>query len=250
MKKLIFAVALACTLNATHAQKIYAWMDAGAKVGYGLSGLINSNLFKDRDYEHHISTGLGYGAKLGLFFGLYNGITADFLISNYNQEFDYNRDGKNYITNTKWKTFDISLLYRSQKDGLYVEIGPQYSILNKVEHADNFPGAATGDQSNNYVKNYWAAVFGVGGYVFNYETFTTMLGIRLGYGLNDMVTAEGKALGYPAPSQHFPPSSTDRPFAKDKSTNPAWVQLVLEANFALGYYGRTSCSKRATLFSF
>jgi len=240
MKKGILLILLFCCAYMVKAQKVYAWMVVGVKAGYGLTGLLNTNLFDDRDYEHHISTGFTYGAKVGLYFGLYNGITADFMLSSNNQEFDYNRLGSSFIHNINWKNFDIAVLYRMQKDGLYVELGPQFSILQKVKNDD--PNDERTDVTNFYNKNYISGVFGVGGYIFNYEQFTTMLGIRLGYGFGEMVTDEGKNLGFPTPSRVLQ--------SEPKSTNAAYVQLVLEANFALGYYGRSSCSKRSTLFSF
>ena len=239
MKKyFLLLIALAC-LNQIQAQKVYAWMDVGLKGGFGLTGMLNKNLFDDRDYEHHLTAGNTFGGKLGLFFGLFNGITLDAMYSSSNQKFDYLKLNKTYDHNINWKTIDLALLYRMQKDGVYVELGPQYSLIQKVTNSDpNDPNTTTTDF---YEKNYLSGVFGVGGYLFNVETFTTMLGIRLGYGFGDMINAKGKAAHYPTPNIAT---------YVDKPTNAAWVQLVLEANFALGYYGRTSCSKRATLFRF
>jgi hypothetical protein len=235
---LLFFSASVCTMNA---QKVYAWMDAGVKFGYGLTGMLNSNLFDDKAYEHHLTTGYSFGGKLGLFFGLYDGITFDFLLSTNNQDFDYLRGGKEYLHDITWKNLDLAVLYRMQKDGLYLEIGPMISFVNKVEQNDQFAPQIT-DVKEFYSKNYISGIFGIGGYIFNYEQFTTMLGLRLGYGFTDMINDEGKKLLYPTPSQEKPYSS--------KSTNAAFVQLSLEFNFALGYYGRSACSKRASLFKF
>ena len=244
MKKLVlvlFTIAIAQSLNA---QKIYAWWDAGAKVGYGLGGFYNANLTKDDNYSYHLNSSLGLGAKFGMYFGLRNGITFDFIYSKYKQEFDYaitgNAENQHVI---KWNTYDLALLYRNQSNGAYVELGPMYSIVNSVTNSDNNDGGQNIDVANNYNKNYWSAVFGAGGYIAGNDVFTLMLGLRLGYGLTDMVSDQGKAANYPTPKQ----TSGE---ASKSSTNAAFVQLVMEANFALGYYGKTSCSKRAHLFSF
>lgn len=117
MKNIFLIFIFLWTISATNAQKVYAWMDAGVKVGYGLTGMINSNLFDDKLYEHHLSTGAGIGAKLGLYIGLYNGITVDFMLSNSKQKFDFLRDAKTYYHTIKWKTYDLALLYRNQKMG-------------------------------------------------------------------------------------------------------------------------------------
>ncbi|MFZ1257791.1 MAG: hypothetical protein WAR77_15635, partial [Saprospiraceae bacterium] len=149
-----------------------------------------------------------------------------------------------YIHDINWKNYDIAVLYRMQKDGIYVELGPQFSILNKVTEKNEFnPGEK--DVKDFYAKNYISGIFGIGGYILNYENFTTMLGIRLGYGFTDMIGDKGKEAPY------YPnPLAEAQPYASYKSTNAAFVQLNLEFNFALGYYGKSSCSKRATLFSF
>ncbi len=244
MKKiLLFAV---CSLIATisYSQKVYAWWDVGAKLGYGLTGMLNNNLFDDRDYEHRLTTGLSYGAKAGMYFGLFNGITVDAMFSSNKQKFDYNfSDGKNYLHNVNWKNLDIAVLYRNQRDGVYIELGPQISLIQKVTNEDLNPNSLfiKSNVTEYYNKNYLSAIFGVGGYIFNSGTFTTMLGFRVGYGFGEMVNDAGKVLHIPTPNEIA---------YKEKPTTAAFAQIVLEANFALGYYGKTSCSKRATLFSF
>ncbi|MBK7360140.1 MAG: hypothetical protein IPI96_12990 [Saprospiraceae bacterium] len=89
MKNIFLSIIFLMILTNLKAQKVYAWMDAGVKVGYGLTGMVNSNLFDDKLYEHHLTTGAGIGAKLGLYIGLYNGITVDFMLSNSKQKFDF-----------------------------------------------------------------------------------------------------------------------------------------------------------------
>lgn len=244
MKKILILVSLISIATLSEAQKVYAWWDVGAKVGYGLTGMLNNNLFDDRDYEHRLTSGVSYGAKAGMYFGLFNGITVDAMFSTNKQKFDYNyTDGKNYLHDVKWKNLDIAVLYRNQRDGVYIELGPQISLIQKVTSDDQNPLRVfrESDVTKYYNKNYLSAIFGVGGYLFNTETFTTMLGLRIGYGFGEMINADGKVLHLPTPSEVA---------FKDKATTAAFAQLVLEANFALGYYGKSSCSKRATLFSF
>lgn len=241
MQKIIFLFLFCLSMSLTNAQKVTAWMDAGVKVGYGLTGMLNSNLIDDKNYEHHLTTGTAYGAKLGFFIGLYDGITVDFLISNNNQKFDFNLGTNNFIHEIKWKNYDLAVLYRMQKDGLYLEIGPQISFINKV--TEIYPPEGEIDVKKYYAKNYFSGVFGIGGYLFTAENFTTMLGLRLGYGFTDMINDLGKESKYPTPKAS--PS-----YATYKKTNPVFAQLSLEFNFALGYYGRSACSKRSSLFSF
>lgn len=235
---LLFA---ACMVFHAQSQKVYAWWDAGVRVGYGLTGMLNSNILDDNNYDYKLQTGYSLGGKFGMFFGLYNGVTLEASLGSYNQDFEFIRGGNSFNHEINWKTLDLALLYRNQRNGVYVELGPMLSLINKVNQKDGFAPEKT-DVKDSYEKKYISGVFGVGGYIFNYENFTTMLGFRLGYGFTDMVNDAGRAA-------HFPnPSSSSQPYASEKSTNPVFVQMNLEFNFALGYYGKSSCSKRASLF--
>jgi hypothetical protein len=247
MRKIIFLLFCSMSVSFVNAQKVYAWMDAGVKLGWGLTGMLNSNLFDDKNYEHHLTTGTSVGGKIGLFIGLYNGVTFDLMLSDNNQKFDFNdAQGVNRIHTIEWKNLDLAVLYRMQKDGVYLEIGPQFSFVNKVNQTN--PLDPLDDVTKFYSKHYISGVFGIGGYLFNYENFTTMLGLRMGYGLTDMINDEGKKITPPYLNAYPTPTEV-KPYSPAK-TSAAWVQLNLEFNFALGFYGKSSCSKRATFFHF
>ncbi|MFN8279133.1 MAG: hypothetical protein U0V49_02515 [Saprospiraceae bacterium] len=241
MKKLLLIALCVAGLQSLQAQKVYAWWDAGVKASYGLTGFLNSKLINDKNYSYHLNSGGAVGAKFGMYFGLNNGITFDFMYSGYKQGFDYDLANATIDHNVIWKNYDLALLYRHQSNGSYIELGPQMSLVRSVknEYSNNVDN---GDVTGSYNKKYYSAIFGVGGYIFGYENFTLMMGLRLGYALTDFVNDSGKTLNFPTPNQA---AKT----AKDASTNPAFVQLVLEANLGLGQYAKTSCSKRAHLFS-
>ena len=196
MKKILFFAVCSLIATISYSQKVYAWWDVGAKLGYGLTGMLNNNLFDDRDYEHRLTTGLSYGAKAGMYFGLFNGITVDAMFSS------------------------------NKRDGVYIELGPQISLIQKVTNEDLNPNSLfiKSNVTEYYNKNYLSAIFGVGGYIFNSGTFTTMLGFRVGYGFGEMVNDAGKVLHIPTPNEIA---------YKEKPTTAAFAQIVLEANFAL-----------------
>lgn len=120
-----------------------------------------------------------------------DGITIDALYSGFNQKFDYLKSNTRYDHKISWNNIHLALLYRMQKDGVYVELGPQYSLVQKLKNND--PNDPDTDVTDYYNKNYLSGVFGIGGYLFNYETFTTMIGLRMGYGFGDMINADGKS---------------------------------------------------------
>jgi len=74
-----------------------------------------------------------------------------------------------------------------------------------------------------YAENYPSAVIGFGWYVFGREAFTATAGIRVEYGLSDIINTDGKALGYPA----NPVTTTA--FDPYYNTNPLIAQLVFGA---------------------
>ena len=108
-----------------------------------------------------------------------------------------------------------------QKDGVY---GVRSSVFFDPESQNNDPNDPNTDVTDYYNKIIYR-VFGIGGYLFNYETFTTMIDCALGYGFGDMINADGKAAKYPTPNQVAQYSA--------KSTNAAFVQIMIETIFAL-----------------
>ena len=80
MKNLLLSLTFLCLTQLSMAQKIYAWADVGLKAGYGLTGLLNTNLFNASDYDYQLATGSTFGGKVGLFFGLFNGQADEFTV--------------------------------------------------------------------------------------------------------------------------------------------------------------------------
>ena len=119
----------------------------------------------------------------------------------------------------------------------YFELGPKFSLINSVRNN----GVNTTEYYND---QYTSAVLGFGWYVFGKETFTATAGVRIEYALNDMVSTDGRALGYPV----NPVITTA--FQPYKMTNPVVAQIVFEINWGLGYFAKTACSGRRHFFSF
>jgi hypothetical protein len=244
MKKwmiLFLAIGMASTMQA---QKIGMWFDVGVKGAFGPTLMANSNIFNDRTYDHEISTGYGFGGKVGIYFGEYNGVTLDAIFSRSRQGFNY--EVLDQVTPTfnhdiEWTSIDLYLLYRMQKAGVYFEIGPAYSMINKVTQDDQ-ANPLLKDVSDFYNDDLISGVIGFGGYIYNNERFTLMMGLRASYALTDFVNETGKDANFPNPNRLAP-------YETYKSTNPIAVQVLLEANFGIGYFAKTCCSNRSTFFS-
>lgn len=240
MKKICFSLlAFFATFLSLNAQEI--WLETGLKGGAGASFLFNQNIADDNDYTYKFTPMYGFGAKFAVNFGPFHGISLEGLYNQAGQDFDYRLTGvqgdlENQI---QWKSLDAYLLYRYITKRVYLEAGPMYSFVQSVEQTDN--NAEIANPENFYEKNYLAGVFGFGGYVAGSNTFSVGLGIRLHYGFTDFVSSQGQLLGYPNPSR-------DSAYDSVEKTHPVFGQVLLEFNFGLGHFARTSCSERMRFF--
>ena len=67
------------------------------------------------------------------------------------------------------------------------------------------------------------------------------LGIRMFYGITNFVNDAGTDLGYPNPGHSLT-------YDKIESTHPVGAQIILEFNFGIGHWAKTSCSKRMKFY--
>lgn len=227
-------------MTSMNAQKIGFWFDAGVKGGFGPSFMYNTNILDDELYDHQFSNGYSVGAKFGIFKGLYNGITFDVMYNNGNQKFRDEGGDRMIDHSVSWTSTDLAVLYRLQKEGIYVELGPMFSFMNGVD--DTYDGTET-DVSDSYTENMTSGVFGFGGYLLGGGQFTLMFGLRATYGFTDMISDDGQNAGFPNPN-------AVATYETYETSNPIGLQLIFEANFGLGYFAKTSCSKRTAFFRF
>lgn len=227
---LIFAVSLT-------AQEV--WLEAALKGGYGASFLVNKNILDDDSYNYHATPAYNFGGKLAVNFGPFNGISLEGFLTKAGQDFDYSLPLPlgDYENKISWKSLDALLLYRHINNRVYFELGPMYSTVRSVEQFDLETQLT--NPKDNYEKNYLSGVLGFGGYVAGAETFSLGLGIRLHYGLTDFVNDKGKELGFPNPSSNY---------ESDAVTRPAFAEFMVEFNFGIGHWARTSCSERMKFF--
>lgn len=235
MKKYLLLFTLLSTLSLQG----QIWLDIGAKGGYGLGVLLNSNLMEDNTHQMRLGTGYTYGGKVGLNFGDRHGFTFDVLLANNTQKYDYN-PGLVEVQNNQlnWEQLHMYVMYRLQTDGVYFEIGPRFSNMRSVSHT--FAGIDIAG-NGNYADKAAGAALGWGGYLFGNEFFALMFGMRVDYAITDLVSEEGQKNGFPAPYR-IPG------YPEYKPTNPVTGQIMLELNFGLGGYAKRRCGDRAFVF--
>ena len=126
-------------------------------------------------------------------------------------------------------------MYRHNKDGRYVEIGPRMSLISNSNRTDDF---YTEEFNQNYFNNnIFGITFGFGGYMMGTENFGITAGARLGFGLSDLISNEGKIANMPALKS----------YDAYKPTFPVTLELVFEANLDFAYLAKAQCGRRKLL---
>jgi hypothetical protein len=236
MKKFTFPFLLMMLLQSASAQDI--WLEAALKGGVGASFLLNKNVLDDDNFNYNANLGYNFGGKVALNFGPFNGISLEGFLTKWGQDLDYKQPILgNTTTEISWNTVDALLLYRHISNRVYVELGPMYSFVRSLEQKDD--STLPTNAKSNYESGYLSGVLGFGGYIAGAETFSVGLGIRLHYGLTDFVNADGKQLGYPTPTTRYESSAISR---------PAFAEFMVEFNFGIGHWAKTSCSERMHFF--
>ncbi|MEO6131172.1 MAG: hypothetical protein ABIQ02_04950 [Saprospiraceae bacterium] len=235
MKYFLTLFMMACFAFSAHAQ---LWFDAGIKADYGPTFMYDHNVFDHGSYKHKITTGTAIGGRLGVNYGYHTGLTFEYASAVSRQDFNFNSRVYNKF---KWKHNDWTALFRYSGNGAYVEIGGEYSKIKSVE-LKNVDAPAAIDVTDNFSKNYTSGVLGFGSYLLGGGLFTVNLGIRLHFAIDDMVSAQGKANGYPIVYE-----ALKNP---EKKTLATAAQLHLEGNYAFGRFAKSACHDRWRLLLF
>ena len=237
VKNSLLALVLICsTLTIGSSQKIYFWLDAGLKVTGGAGLLYNSNLLNDREISPIFASTYGIGGKFGFNFGEYHAITIDALYSLSGQRNELQSDAVQLVNKKiSYNSADFFLMYRYNRNLNYIELGAKYSLYQRF--TQTLDGGNTEIVSDQFVDNMISPVLGFGYYMFNADAFTANLGFRLSYGAFDILNAVGVENDF-----YVAPLTYDNYV----STNPAFMELVLELNFGLGQYAKSVCGKRAS----
>lgn len=236
---LILVVLITSSASSLSSQKIYFWLDAGLKVSGGTGLLYNNNLINDREIQPVFASTYGIGGKFGFNFGEFHAITIDAMYSLSAQRNELKSENIDLVNKRiAYNSADFFLMYRYNRNLNYVELGAKYSLYQRFSQTLN--GSNNEIVNENFVDNMISPVLGFGYYMFNADAFTANLGFRLSYGLFDILSATGIENDFYV-----------APLAYDEyaSTNPAFMEIVLELNFGLGQYAKSVCGKRASFMS-
>ncbi len=233
--KNFFVVAFTFMTIAAFGQKKIVWFDWGLKAQAGATGFFNSDIsdHEDINYELNLTNGYALGAKLGINYD-WGGIAVEGMYFNGGQTLE--SLGNEKAPEFKWSGVDAYLLYKSNKNLGYFEIGPKVSFLTKME-ADGT------DVKDHYKSPNFAGVLGFGANLIGSDgAFTGMLGLRFEYGFTDIVNSDGQDANAPL--------SNISDFENTSSTNPFFAGIVFELNWGIGYFGVAQCGQRSKFIMF
>ena len=236
MRKLLAVLSSIFIFATFHTQ---SWFDLGLKGGYGTSILMNNNIWGDVDYNHQISGSYSFGGKIGLNFNENHEVTFDLMYNEFSQNFLYNQydsiteSSPLYKSAISYKSLSYILMYRHNKEGRYSEIGTSIeSIMNvqREDEIDNFQGI----DNNDFIKSEANIIAGFGAYLMGSENFGITTGVRISYGLKDLISISGQNKNLP----------TFKQYESYSASHPLSIVFIIEANFDFAYVAKAQCSRR------
>ncbi len=236
MKRLTILLSMMILTVGMSAQKMDFWLDAGLKVQTGFTALYNANATSGNRFDNTLASGTKYGGKLGLNFG-YIGVSFDVMTGSLNSKFQGRNSFEDREINVS--VTDLYVLFRSARHKGYFEIGPKLSFIGNVDDGSSGP-----ELDDRYEDKNLGAVLGFGTYLLGPEggRFSGIFGLRLEYGFQDLVNADGRVEG---------DTRQPVPYTGDAaSTNPIFVGVVFEFNWGIGGVGQARCGERSKFIWF
>jgi hypothetical protein len=214
------------------------WIDLGLKGSFGANMLYNKTIFDTKQMNVLMGYGHSFGARVGYNLNLNHEIALEGLSSQFKQEFAYDLrfDEPNHFLTAK--NYDVLLLYRKNGTGNYIEVGPQFSKVHSAEvtYSNTGPKGVELIDTENFIRpSYVSLVIGFGAYYPLADNIGFNIGARFKYGLNDLISVDGKQAGYPYGPLKQPTAAPSLPIV---------AEIVAELNFDLAYMAGAKCGKK------
>ncbi|MCT4580528.1 MAG: hypothetical protein N4A35_03850 [Flavobacteriales bacterium] len=219
------------------------WVDLGIKGGVGANFLMNQNIWKDVDYNHTFSSGYSFGGKIGFNFNQEHEVTFDAMFGNFKQKFDYSitdtisDETTNYFSEMGFNRTDLSLMYRHNKNGSYLEFGPCIALLSSPYRKDSrIVNVEFNDSHVNLMNK--GLILGFGNYVMGTESFGITAGMRITQYFDDFISPKGQTALLPTLTK----------YETYTASRPLFIELMFEANFDFAYVAKAKCGRKKLMF--
>lgn len=229
MKKI--TLFLVCALISQFAMAQF-WMEAGLKGATGTTLLYNKNIFDDSGASYKMKSDFAVGPRIAFNFGESNGVILEGLFSQSKAYYSSTSGAQAQALNYVWQNIDAYLMYRYYYERSFIEIGPKFSTLNKMEQNAL-------DVKSKFNNQNLGAAFGFGGFLAGSQNLSLGLNFRFDYNFSDFISAEGKTGNYPFTLSTYPSYS---------KTSPIVARVGLDLTFALGGTAQAQCGRRVFFF--
>lgn len=249
MKKSFIYILISFSAISVFAQsrQINQWIVIGARGSFNSTWLLNDNHLSDKGLKYKASWGGSGGIMFGVHYSQWGAIYLEGMYSTHSQKLASNIDSFPWDSRTDLTYYEFPvLLHFVPKDFKYIEAGVKISTLAsaKSSYASSL-GNLSGNSKSNFEKSSLSLVLGWGGSLWGDGGGLLDLGIRLTYGLSDIISKiGGKGQDYTIIDGT---TITTKPY---KPTHSATVGLHLTYDFDLGWWFNDSCKRKYKFFLF
>lgn len=215
------------------------YLTCGLRGTFNNTWLLNKNMLDDKGLKYQPSFGGSGGIQLGFHLSHMVAINVEGLYSVYNQKMKSAIDSVSWNSRTSLAYIELPVLLRFEFENFkYLEFGVKMGFLNSAKSdftSGNINLTGT-DVKKNYEKNNTSLVFGWGSGLYGSGGMLINFGIRLQYGISDIVSdAGGKGNPYY--------STKDGTKMDYQKTNIVTAGLHLTLDFDLGWFMSSNCGR-------
>jgi|ERR1051325_1201003 hypothetical protein len=224
------------------------WVVLGLGGTFNSTWLTNQNQMHDKGIKYKASWGWSAGGMLGVHYAEWGAIHVEGMYSVLSQKLASNIDSMKWNSRSDLTYYEFPiLLHFVPKDFKYIEAGIKISTLSKANSSYTSSLInSSGDSKDNFEKSNFSLMFGWGGALWGDGGGLVNLGIRISYGLSDILSAKGgKGSDYYSLSDGV--TATPKAY---KSTNTATIGFHLTYDFDLGWWFHDTCKRKYKFFLF
>ncbi|MFL5763642.1 MAG: porin family protein [Bacteroidia bacterium] len=184
--------------------------------GKGLANstfLFNKNVSDAGDeMDYAAGWGFNYGLGFSMYFGKV-GFGVEGLMGNHRGAYAGTQaNGDDYSSNVNLKITQVPVFFKLKSEtGGFLEIGPQYNLVNEATYHFTTTGQTVDSaMTDYYAKSYFSAVLGAGFKIpVAKSRFSFTAGIRFQYSLTDLKGVDAMGIRFIDPFKYKTPQRTD-----------------------------------------
>lgn len=227
IKFLFFLFLLSVSLSTYAQRRSQGTFAIGAAGQFKSTWLLNKNIADagDTSQNYTASWGQSYGLTFSSYFTDYIAIEMDILYAQHTQKYHGSPAIGSFNSQTTLTSIDIPfLLFIKAETGSYLEIGCQYSFINKADFSyDGKVIDYTSNVSKDFLRSNLSGLLGVGMEASAGDQWQFVIGFRFLYGFSDLKGVDAYGV------------KTENAFKSYKPTHSASGAIHLGVKYLLDY---------------